>query len=139
MFVAVVAAACSSRVVTEPSPDGGTSDGLVLDDGTDLGPYAGDAWWLTWDAPTFDAPTFDAPPAIGMYPPNGAGPCSLTGCALSSSQCFRASGWCCEGYPDEGGPYPCSCGKGLGCLPPNVCCYRGTDPNRSCGSVTSCR
>lgn len=134
LMLGLLAAACSGRVTAPSGTVDAMGDAAVADTGSDLGPYSGDAWWLSWDAPTFDAP-----PSVGMYPPNGAGPCTITGCAVSSSQCFSASGWCCEGHPGEGGPFPCSCGLGLGCLPPEVCCTRGDDARRTCGAAGSCR
>jgi len=125
---ATLSVGCGSRVEERDAA-------VAVDDTstTDLGPYAGDAWWLGWDAPVFETP-----PSIGMYPPNGAGPCDMTGCATPFSVCIPGAGWCCGGTT-IGGPYPCSCGRDLGCLPPLVCCPVPTTEERRCKPMTECK
>lgn len=103
-----------------------------VDASLDLGPYGGDAWWNNWDAPVFDVP-----PSIGMYPPNGDGPCDVTGCAMPFSVCLPAQGWCCGG--SVGGRFPCTCGATLGCLPPYVCCPFPESEPRSCKLESECK
>jgi hypothetical protein len=124
---AVVACA---RIDDSPAP---VTDATTGDVTAEDGPYEGDAWWARWDAAVFDVP-----PAVGMYPPNGAGPCDVTGCATSSSLCIPGQGWCCEGTIESRAPYRCVCGAGLGCLPPQVCCGKGVTVAR-CTSNEDCR
>jgi hypothetical protein len=94
----------------------------------------------TADAPwheRFDAPVYEAEPPVGTYPPNGPGPCNVSGCADDYSVCFPNSGWCCGGTGLRG-PYPCSCGDAIGCVPPLVCCARRGEGTSQCRPASDC-
>jgi hypothetical protein len=123
--------ACAGRVVESAPIDASHEAPGDAGAAADLGPYSGDAWWEKWDAPVFETP-----PSVGMYPPNGEGPCDVTGCANAFSACLPAQGWCCGG--SLGGPYPCSCGRELGCRPPYVCCPYPLSGERRCKLEKEC-
>lgn len=121
--------ACTGTIlVVEPDGGDATTDAPAPSDASsDIQDAGADwAWWFA----QFDVYEYDGrdPPYPGEYPLSSDLPC--TGDVFQDAQtpyacdpiaqCDTFTGWCCSGELDK---LPgCTCGYGLGCLPPNVCC-----------------